>query len=70
MIVIKRGILADEKLVRFKCKVCGSVLEARRKELIIVRCLSAQAAAIEFECPVCKHDSRLSVDELVEVPEV
>lgn len=46
------------------------VLEARRKELRIVRGLPAQAAAIEFECPVCKHDSRLSVDELVEVPEV
>lgn len=70
MIVIKRGILADEKRVRFRCKVCGSVLEAQRKELRIVRGLPAQAAALEFECPVCRDDRYMSVDDLVEVPEV
>ena len=70
MIVIKRGILADEKRVRFQCKVCGSVLEGQRKELRIHRGFPAQAGLLEFECPVCKHDSRLTVDELVEVPEV
>jgi predicted RNA-binding Zn-ribbon protein involved in translation (DUF1610 family) len=67
MIVIKRGILADEKRVRFRCKVCGSVLEGQRKELKIVRGLPAQAGLIEFECPVCEHDSRLTVDDLQEV---
>jgi predicted RNA-binding Zn-ribbon protein involved in translation (DUF1610 family) len=67
MIVIKRGILADEKRVRFRCKVCGSFLEAQRKELKIVRGLPAQAGLLEFECPVCEHDSRLTVDDLQEV---
>lgn len=70
MKVIKRGILADEKRVRFRCMVCGSVLEAQMKELGIVRSLPAQAGLLEFKCPVCKHDGRVTVDELVEVPEV
>ena len=67
MKVIKRGIPADEKRVRFRCMVCGSVLEAQRKELKIVRGLPAQAELLEFECPVCEHDSHLTVDDLQEV---
>lgn len=67
MKVIKRGILADEKRVRFRCAVCGSVLEAQRKALRIVRGLPAQAGLLEFECPVCEHGSRLTVDDLREV---
>ena len=49
MEILEKGKIPDDKEVKFTCRVCTSLLKAKRSEGKL-KCLER---AIEFVCPVC-----------------
>lgn len=54
MKIIKRGILPDEKDFRGTCSVCGTIAEAKQKELK-VRSDQRDGDTASATCPICKN---------------
>jgi RNase P subunit RPR2 len=53
MKIIKRGTPPEDKKIRWTCKHCGSILEAKQSEGRTVH--DRDGTMIEFTCPVCER---------------
>ena len=54
MKIIKRGQIPEEKVVRFTCRNCDSVMEATRNEYTVHN--HRNETILSILCPVCTAD--------------
>lgn len=57
MEIIVRGEIPKEKEIRFSCKYCGTIFQAKRGEYQSVPQMAQVIDGIQYECkcPVCQH---------------